>query len=159
MEEVGEAEALEAWAEGRVLECADGSLRRFVNAAFLRRCCNELKDRIDRRGVRLRSAVVAGALDLSGLVVPFPLSFDNCEFESPLAVEGAQLYELVLEGCTQLPGLLANGVRIRRDLDLSRSHVTGALRTSASTSKRSAIWLCESEIGGRLLCVEHGHRR
>src|SRR5262249_22616307 len=31
---------------------------------------------------------------------------------------------------------------------------TGALRTSASTSKRSAIWLCESEIGGRLLCVD-----
>jgi hypothetical protein len=93
-------------------------------------------------------------LDLSGLVVPFPLSFDNCEFESPLALEGAQLYELGLKGCIQLPGLLANGVRIRRDLDLSRSHVTGALRTSASTSKRSAIWLCEAEIGGRLLCVD-----
>jgi hypothetical protein len=31
--------------------------------------------------------------------------------------------------------------------------VTGTLRTSASTSKQSAIWLCESEIGGRLLCV------
>ena len=57
-------------------------------------------------------------------------------------------------GCTRLPGLLANGVRIRRDLDLSRTLVTGALRTSASTSKRSAVWLCESEIGGRLLCVD-----
>jgi uncharacterized protein YbjQ (UPF0145 family) len=52
------------------------------------------------------------------------------------------------------PGLVGERGRIRRDLDLSRTHVTGALRTSASTSKRSSIWLCESEIGGRLLCVD-----
>jgi hypothetical protein len=149
MQEVGEAEVVQACAEGRVVECADGSTRGSVDAAVLRRCCNELKDRIDRHGVRLRNAAVTGSLDLSGLDIPFPLSFDNCEFESPLTVEGAQLYELGLKGCARLPGLLANGVRIRRDLDLSRTHVTGALRTSASTSKQSAIWLCESEIGGR----------
>ena len=154
MQEVGEAEVVQACAEGRVVECADGSTRGSVDAALLRRCCNELKDRIDRHGVRLRNAAVTGSLDLSGLDIPFPLSFDNCEFESPLTVEGAQLYELGLKGCARLPGLLANGVRIRRDLDLSRTHVTGALRTSASTSKQSAIWLCESDIGGRLLCVD-----
>jgi hypothetical protein len=32
--------------------------------------------------------------------------------------------------------------------------VAGAHWTSGSTSKRSAIWLCESEIGGRLLFVD-----
>lgn len=32
--------------------------------------------------------------------------------------------------------------------------MAGAHWTSASTSKWSAIWLCESEIGGRLLCVD-----
>ena len=63
---------------------------------------------------------------------------EDCEFDSPLTVEGAQLYELALTGCIRLPGLLANGVRIRRDLDLSRTHVTGTLRTAASTSKRAA---------------------
>jgi hypothetical protein len=75
-------------------------------------------------------------------------------FDASVNVEGAQLHELGLTGCARLPGLLANGVRVRRDLDLSRSHVTGAIHTSASTSKRSAVWLCESEIGGRLLCVD-----
>jgi hypothetical protein len=59
-----------------------------------------------------------------------------------------------LIGCVRLPGLLGNGLRIRRDLDLSRSQISGAHRTSASTSRSSAIWLCESEIGGRLLCVD-----
>ena len=154
MEEVGEAEVVAACSVGRVLECGDGGTRRSLDAALLRRCCDELKDRIDRHGVRLRDAAITGSVDLSGLDVPFPLRFEDCEFDSPLTVEGAQLYELGLKGCVRLPGLLANGVRIRRDLDLSRTHVTGMLRTSASTSKQSAIWLCESEIGCRPLCVD-----
>lgn len=37
---------------------------------------------------------------------------------------------------------------------MSGSGVTGALNTSASTSKRAAIWLYESDIGGRILCVD-----
>jgi hypothetical protein len=155
MDMVTEAEFLAAASAGHAVECGGGdSTRRPVEAALLRRCCLRLKDRIDPRGIRLQDAAIIGSLDLAGLDVPFPLRFDGCEFSSPLVVEGAQLYELVLTGCVRLPGLLANGVRVRRDLDLSRTHVTGALRTSASTSKQSAIWLCESEIGGRLLCVD-----
>ena len=83
----------------------------------------------------------------------FPLRFDGCEFDSAPVVEGADLFELALTGCPRLPGLLGNGLRLRRDLDLSGSRVAGAHRTSASTSKSAAVWLCESEIGGRLLCV------
>jgi len=69
-------------------------------------------------------------------------------------VEGAQLFELSLTDCPRLPGLLGNGVRVRRDLDFSHSRVTGAHWTNASTSKPSAIWLCEAEIGGRLLFID-----
>jgi hypothetical protein len=59
--------------------------------------------------------------------------------------------------------MLANGLRIERDLDISGSTVTGSHQTTASASKTSAIWLCESQIGGRLLCVDtiihsDGHR-
>ena len=85
--------------------------------------------------------------------MPFPLRFEGCEFDAPPVVEGAELFELSLTGCPRLPGLLGNGLRLRRDLDLSRSVVAGSHRTTASTSRRSAIWLCEAEIGGRLLCV------
>ena len=155
MDIVTEAEFLIAASAGRAVKCGgSNSTRRPVEAALLRRCCRELKDRIDPRGIRLQDALIVGSVDLAGLDVPFPLRFDGCEFGSPLVAEGAQLYELALTRCVRLPGLLANGVRVRRDLDLSRTHVTGALRTSASTSKQSAIWLCESEIGGRLLCVD-----
>ena len=162
MDQVGEAELLAAATAGQVLVCGDGRARRPVSADLLRRCCRELAHVVDPRGVWLRAAAVTGALDLAGLDVPFPLRFEGCSFTSPVTVSGAQLAELALTGCDKVPGLLANGVRIRRDLDLSRSHVAGALSTSASTSKLSAIWLCESEIGGRLLCVDtviHGGDR
>ena len=148
------AAALGEWAQGRVLDCWAGGARHVVDAGLLRRICVEFRDEIDPRGVRLKGAVVGGTLDLAGLEVPFPLRFDDCEFEAPPVVEGAQLHELAFTGCHRLPGLLGNGVRIRRDLDLSRSVVAGAHQTSASTSLGAAIWLCESDIGGRLLCVD-----
>lgn len=154
MAEVSEAEVIGACGAGQILECAEGTARRPVDAALLRRCCDELGEQVHRHGIRLRRAAIAGTLDLSGLDVRFPLVFEDCEFDSPVSIEGAQLFEVGLIGCARLPGLLANGVRIRRDLDLSRTLVTGALQTSATTSKRSAVWLCESEIGGRLLCVD-----
>jgi hypothetical protein len=154
MEPVSEAEIAAVCTAGRILECGDGNTRRSVDAALLRRCCDERSGRVSRYGIRLRNAAIAGSLDVSGLDIRFPLCFEGCAFDSPLIVEGADLYGLEVTGCDPLPGVQANGVRIRRDLDLSRTHVTGSLRTSASTSKKSAIWLCESRIGGRLLCVD-----
>ena len=154
MQPVGEAEVLAAASAGQVLDCAEGGSRRTLDAAILRRCCHQLRGQVDPRGVRLRNAAIDGPADLAGLDIPFPLRFETCEFESPLVIEGARLYELIVTGSPRLPGLLANGVRIRRDLDLSRSRISGALRTTASTSMRSAIWLCESDIGGRLLCID-----
>jgi hypothetical protein len=154
MDKICEADLLAAASTGQVADCGDNGNRRPVDAELLRRCCHQLKDQIDPRGLRLRSAVIVGGLDLAGLDVPFPVRFDGCVFESPVIAEGAQLQELALTRCPQLPGLLANGLRVRRDLDLSGSHLTGAHWTTASTSKRAAVWLCESDIGGRLLCVD-----
>ena len=157
--EIGEAELLSALRSGQPIDAGqptdggESGAKRTVQAALLRRCCHELKDQVDPRGLRLSNAVITGRLDLAGLTVPFPLRFDGCEFDFAPTVEGADLFELAFTGCLRLPGLLGNGLRLRRDLDLSRSRVAGAHRTSASTSKTAAVWLCESEIGGRLLCV------
>jgi hypothetical protein len=152
MGQIGEDELLRACRAGSV--AGGGGERRAVAAAVLRRCCHELKDQVDPRGLRLTGAAVVGQLDLAGLDVPFPLRFHDCDFDTAPVVEGAELFGLALTGCRRLPGLLGNGVRVRRDLDLSGSVVAGAHRTSASTSQTSAIWLCESVIGGRLLCVD-----
>jgi uncharacterized protein YjbI with pentapeptide repeats len=153
VDEIDEAELISVCQSGAVVDGALGSEKRVLQATVLRKCCLELKDQIDSRGLRLNNAVVAGCLDLAGLAVPFPVRFDGCEFDSAPMLEGAQLFELSLTGCPRLPGLLGNGLRLNRDLDLSRSRVAGAHWTSASTSKPAAIWLCEAEIGGRLLCM------
>jgi len=146
--EVSEEELLAAGRAGLVLDCGDVDALGQVDAVLLRRFCQELQGQIDRRGIRLRRAAIMGCADLSGLEIPFPLRFAECAFDEALVVEGAQLFELAITGCIRLPGLLANGVQIRRDLDLSGTLLDGAHKTSASTSKAAAIWLCESEIGG-----------
>lgn len=153
MDEVRENELLAACLDGQWLDCMTGDGPRSLAADVIRRCCLAEAE-IDPRGLRVRNAVVLGSLDLAGLDVPFPLRFERCTFGAPLVLDGARLEQLALTDGTRLPGMLANGLRVRRDLDLSRSTVTGAHMTSASTSKRSAIWLCESDIGGRLLCVD-----
>ena len=126
MDEIGEAELISAGQSGAVLDGMKDVAKRAVPAAVLRTCCHELKDQVDPRGLRLANAKVTGCLDLTGLAVPFPLRFDRCEFDAAPVVEGADLFELSLTGCPSLPGLLGNGLRLRRDLDLSRSRVAGA---------------------------------
>src|SRR5690348_13518637 len=101
MNEVSEAELLAAARVGQIAECGVDGTRRPVDAALLRRCCHQLKDQIDPRGLRLHSAVIVGSLDLAGLEVPFPIRFDDCELDSPLVAEGALLRELALTHCSQ----------------------------------------------------------
>jgi len=125
---------------------------RTIDAAHIRDLCRA-PGRVDPRGLMIRHAKIADRLDLSGMDIPFPLRFEACEFVEPPLFDGARLHELALLRCELPAGLQANGLRVTRDLDLSRSTVAGALWTPASTSKQSAIWLCEAEIGGRLLCV------
>jgi hypothetical protein len=109
MDEIDEAELISGCQSGVLVDGAMDGVKRAVQAALLRKCCHELKDQIDPRGLRLNNAVVVGCLDLAGLEVPFPLRFDGCEFDSAPVVEGAQLFELSLTGCPRLPGLLGNG--------------------------------------------------
>jgi hypothetical protein len=152
VDEVSEAELLECVGAGRMMDCANGGgARRVVAAELVRRLCRQLADQVDPRGIRMKNALVAGELDIAGLDIPFPLRFEACEFESPVMAEAARLNGLAVTGSV-LPGLLANGLLVRRDLDLSRTHVVGSHPTSASDARLAAVWLCESEIGGRLLC-------
>lgn len=64
---------------------------------------------------------------------PFPLRFEACEFAEPPLFDGAQLHELALLRCGLPAGLQVNGLRVTRDLDLSRSTIAGVLWTPAST--------------------------
>ena len=88
MEDVGQAELLNAGRQGQILDGSHQGGRRPVDAALLRRCCLEFMDQIDPRGLRLRHIAVRGPLDLAGLTVPFPLRFEDCDFDAPVTWKG-----------------------------------------------------------------------
>jgi hypothetical protein len=124
-----------------------------VSAGEIRRVCREHAAEVDPRGLRIRGARITGPLDLAGFRLPFPLSFVDCRFTDPVRLDGTEVHAVALTGST-LPGLLANGIRVGRDLDLSGATIRGAHATAASTTRKAAVWLCESDIGGRLLGVD-----
>ncbi|GII57588.1 oxidoreductase [Planotetraspora thailandica] len=142
----------QACTAGRAVRAREGE-GLVVPARLVRELCRGGREEVDPRGLTIEGARIDGDLDLSGMQVPFPLRFIRCSFDRPVNLDGADLHVLTLDACT-VPGLLGNGMRVRRDLDLSRSRITGDLWTSASTSCTAAVWLCESEIGGRILCLD-----
>ncbi|MFI6596418.1 hypothetical protein ACIBHX_09220 [Nonomuraea sp. NPDC050536] len=152
MEQLDAAALAQACEAGHAIRSRSGD-HLVVEAHLVRDLCRHGAGKVDPRGLVIEGARISGVLDLSGMEVAFPLQFTRCVFDHEVVMDGADLHRLVLTGCT-VPGVMANGLRVRRDLDLSGSRITGDLWTSASTSCPAAVWLCESEIGGRLLCVD-----
>ena len=125
-----------------------------LDADLVRAFCVHRSDEVDPRGIRLRDVHLTGQLDLTGVQVPFALRFENCRFDEAPILLGARVRELAFIDCAELPGLIANGISVQGDLVLSGCRIVGCHRTSASLSRRAAVWLCESSIGGRLLSVD-----
>jgi hypothetical protein len=162
----GPDQLLTAARERRWLDGRNGSGRTLLDAEDIRRACLSASSSTDPFGIRIANAAISGALDLRAATVEVPLHFAACTFTSPPRFDGAVLHELAITDgrhgdaladglldSSSLPGLLANGVRIQRDLVLSGSVITGAHASSASLTRTSAVWLTEARIGGRLLAV------
>ena len=146
MTDIDEAELARAWIAG--VE-ADGDGRR-VPADLIREFCRHRAGEVDPRGIRLRNAEIDGVLDLAGFEVPFPLRFARCAFTDSPVLHGARLFDVAFVDCDPLPGLLANEVRVARDLDLSGTLVAGPRAAGASGT---TIWLFNAEVEGRLRMV------
>ena len=119
MSDIGENDLREAARQGSVIRARDDDGRGRIHASVIRAHCRNSAHETDPRGLRIEGAVLTGGLDLSAMRLVFPLSFDDCEFEQALHLDGAELHSLRIHDCV-LPGLLANGVNVRRDLDLSQ---------------------------------------
>jgi hypothetical protein len=136
----------------RGLDCAGAA----VEAADLRVACLAA-DEADPFGLRLARARVNGALDLRTCNVPVPIRFESCTFTDPVNVQGARLHELVIiadpaaSRPSVLPGLLASGARIARDLVLSGMVIDGDNAAERATGGPASVWLTEADIGGSLV--------
>ena len=150
MEEVDEVEFARSVGDGTVVNRPGAR----IDARMLRTFCVRRSGDADPLGIRLRGLRVVGALDLTAVEVPFALRFEDCSFEAAPILHGARVKELAFIDCDELPGLLANGIAVQGDLELSGSRIVGSHPTRASTSRSAAVWLCESSIGGRLRCLD-----
>jgi hypothetical protein len=148
----------------RVLDCTGPDGRTPISADDLREACLASAADLDPFGIRIANGVVEGTLDLRAAAVAVPLQFLGCVFTHAPHLDGADLHELVIAGgrhaeadlpvaASRLPGLLANGLRLRRDLVLSGTEISGEHANAAAPERFSAIWLTEAEIGGRLLLL------
>jgi hypothetical protein len=63
MDEIEETELSSAGRNGTIVDGAGEGRKRIVQAGLVRRCCLELKDQIDPRGLRLNNAIIRGPLD------------------------------------------------------------------------------------------------
>ncbi|MEK8106445.1 hypothetical protein NKG94_16715 [Micromonospora sp. M12] len=130
-----------------------------MDATELRAACLAVAE-TDPFGLRLAEAWVTGQLDLRACAMSVPLHFKNCGFTDPVNVQGAILHELVITGDAlassphALPGLLATGSRIARDLVLSGMTITGDIPARAESRTSASVWLTEAEIGGSLVVSE-----
>ncbi|WP_344612396.1 hypothetical protein [Dactylosporangium salmoneum] len=137
------------WAARRGAELRGGA----IDAGLLRECCLTGERTVDPRGIRLRGVRVRGRLDLAGVDVGFPLAFDGCAFDEAPDFTGGSVRALAITWAPRLPGLLADGLRVRGDLDLSGSRIAGT-HPGAGSRSMAAVWLREARIGGRLLCLD-----
>lgn len=101
--------------------------------------------------VRLHGARIEGRLDLSSLVLDWPLALLDCSFDEPLRARSTTIAELDLSG-SHLPGLDAPGLHARGKIALDRAVATGPVRLpecrcGGSLSAREARFATEEVTG------------
>ncbi|MFD1365108.1 translocation/assembly module TamB domain-containing protein [Actinoplanes sichuanensis] len=138
----------------RGLDCAGAEIDAAeVRAALL------ASDDADPFGLRLGDARITGRLDLRTCTVPVPVHFESCDFTERVNMQGAHLHELVIVSDTAasrahvLPGLVASGTRIDKNLILSGMVINGDVATRASSGRPACLWLTDADIGGSLVAV------
>jgi hypothetical protein len=172
-----ERKVLETLTSGEV---ADFSERppdeRRLRAEFLRAVLSDSDDDLDARGgverwprfrgrMRIRGARISGVLrapigDGSLALARGTLSFDDCTFDDAVDLSGAEFLSVRLLGCT-LPAFIGASLRLKSDLDLSGSRLSGIAdhRSDLGDIGACSVYLNAARVGGRLQLGVHDGRR
>src|SRR6516225_2218152 len=116
-----------------------------IRGDLIRWLCVEsnAQSRIDPLGIRLQSAKISGELNLSFVVVRFPLIFRSCKFANLLSLILADLPWLDLT-TSAVSEVFAQG-----------AHIRGSVLLGESFSAEGEVRLDGASIGGNLDC-DHG---
>jgi hypothetical protein len=119
---------------------------RTIRAGMLRHLLVASQWPVDLKGVRLRGARIVGNLDLESATLRCPLDLQDCYFERPIILDYASISLLKLVHC-RLPGLTASLLRVNKELDLSQSKITGALRLPGASITGQLTCTCTQITG------------
>jgi hypothetical protein len=110
-----------------------------IRAEVLRCLLVEENWPVHAKGVSLRGALISGKLDLESAMLRCPLVLEGCYFEQEVDLQHATVSLLKLTDCW-LHGLTAELLIVTKELDLSRSRITGSVQ------------IVGANITGQLLC-------
>jgi hypothetical protein len=82
--------------------------------------------RVHEKGIQLRGALIAGALDLEGCRIHCGIALKDCRFETAPIVRSAIIDNLYLDGSI-LPGLKADVVDVRGSVSLAGAIIEGPI--------------------------------
>ena len=118
-------------------------LEREIRAEVIRWLCvdEKAKQEVDPKGVRVYGAKITGKLDLSYVIVPFPIKLEHCRL-----MEDAELYE------TQLPFLNLQGSWVRA-ITADRLDVKGSVFLRNGLHADAEVRLPGAQIGSNLDCA------
>ncbi len=107
---------------------------RQIRADLIRWLCvdRRAKECVDPRGIRVLAARISGVLDLSHVIVPFPLTFAWCSLHGELNLRGADVPEINLQG-TWVQAIAADRATVRSSILLREGfHASGPVRLPAA---------------------------
>ncbi len=95
-------------------KAGDWSPDRQIRAGLIRWLCvhREAKKRVDPKGIQVLGAKITGALDLSFVIVPFPLALWRCHLMDDANLRNVEIPGINLEG-TWVSSISADGAKVK----------------------------------------------
>jgi hypothetical protein len=140
---------VDAVLQGKPAQCGEGDPQksniwpdsRQVDAAIIRWLCSVKKESIGVAGIRIHGAKIVGKLDLSHLVIPFPVSILDSVAEEEMDLSAAAIKDVDFSG-TRTQGFVAEALRVQESAGFGRNDASGHRFYS-----RGRIHLVGAEIG------------
>jgi len=100
---------------GEIPERRPELLELVVRSSFIEWLCGKATGFVEQGGIQIKGAVIDGRLDLFQLVVPFPVTFENCSFSQGVDATYSTLFGFEISG-SAVPSIDLRGARVLNDL-------------------------------------------
>ncbi|WP_263376702.1 hypothetical protein [Granulicella aggregans] len=138
---------------------------RTIQAEFLEWLCTteSISGKVNRQGIHIYAARIAGVLSFSYSSIPFPLMFQLCAFTQDVSFKNARLPSLIFTSCV-MHSILADGVDVANNVLMNgrfeavgqvlfrNAKVGGDFRTDGATFRYAPATSFNLQTGNALGC-------